>query len=302
MLKLPLVTFVVTSYNYSNFIEQTLESIKNQSYKNFEIIVVDDCSEDNSVEVIERFIQFNQDLRITLIKHDKNMGQFASMLDGLKIADGKFVSFVDSDDVLLEKYAETHMRVHLSTSVAFTCSQVAEIDENNEIHTTYSVASPQKGLAQQAKNLDELLEVDSEKVEFEQLKGKRFGGWYWSPDSSAMFRKSAIEIVLNYKTPERWRVCPDKFLFNFAHLTGGSIVIYAPLVAYRRHSSNAGGTDYVCGDTKYNNDAATRRNIKNNIKIRPDTFRFFVENKDEFVKKFGTRGFLKFIFKVIFGA
>lgn len=299
MLKLPLVTFVVTSYNYSNFIEQTLESIKNQSYKNFEIIVVDDCSSDNSVEVVERFIQFNQDLKITLIKHDKNLGQFASMLDGLKIANGKFISFVDSDDILLEKYAETHVRVHLSTSVAFTCSQIAEIDEDNEIHTTYSVSSPQTSLADEAKTLADLLKVDSEKVEFEQLGKKRFGGWYWSPDSSAMFRKSSIEIILNYRNPDRWKVCPDKFLFNFANLVGGSIIVYAPLVAYRRHKHNAGGTDYVCGNTRYNNDKTTKLNIENNLKIRPETLHFLLNNRTDFIDKFGTRGFLKMLLKIV---
>ena len=299
MLKLPLVTFVVTSFNYANFIEQTLESIKNQSYKNFEIVVVDDCSSDNSVEVIERFIRFNQDLRITLIKHDKNLGQFASMLDGLRIANGKFVSFVDSDDILLEKYAETHVRVHLSTSVAFTCSRIVEIDEDNEIHTTYSVSSPQTGLADEAKTLEDLLKVDSEKVEYEHLGKKRFGGWYWSPDSSAMFRKSSIETVLNYKNPDKWRVCPDKFLFNFANLVGGSIVIFAPLVAYRRHSNNAGGSDYVCGNTRYNSDKTTMLNIENNFKIRPETLSFLIKNRSDFIKKFGTRGFLKMLLKIV---
>ena len=67
MLKLPLVSFVVSSYNYAQYIEQTLESIKAQTYKNFEIIIVDDCSNDNSSEVIENFIQFNQDYKITFI-------------------------------------------------------------------------------------------------------------------------------------------------------------------------------------------------------------------------------------------
>ena len=72
MLKLPLVTFVVTSYNYEKYILRTLESIKAQTYKNFEIIVVDDCSNDKSREIVESFISDNQDLIITLIKHEKN--------------------------------------------------------------------------------------------------------------------------------------------------------------------------------------------------------------------------------------
>ena len=82
MLKTPLVSFVVTSYNYEKYILQTLESIKNQSYSNFEIIVVDDCSNDNSCKIIENFIADNQDLRITLIKQEINQGQLSAMQRG----------------------------------------------------------------------------------------------------------------------------------------------------------------------------------------------------------------------------
>ena len=74
MLKLPLVSFIVTSYNYEKFIEKTLESIVSQTYENIEIIVVDDASTDDSVARIEHFIQCNQNKRITLIKHQENQG------------------------------------------------------------------------------------------------------------------------------------------------------------------------------------------------------------------------------------
>ena len=143
MLKLPLISFVVTSYNYEKYILKTLESIKEQTYKNFEIIVVDDCSIDNSCKAVEEFISDNQDLRITLIKHEKNSGQLASMITGLKASSGQFISFIDSDDVLCKEYAASHIRVHLETSVAFTSCQIIEIGEEDEIHTLNSISSPQ---------------------------------------------------------------------------------------------------------------------------------------------------------------
>ena len=295
MLKMPLVSFVVTSYNYENFVIKTLESIKNQTYKNFEIIVVDDCSSDNSTDKIEEYISRNQDIRITLIKNDKNLGQLASMLIGLKAAQGQFISFIDSDDVIAEEYAEVHLRVHLSTSVAFTSAQIIEIDENDEIHTAFSVASPHKASFADAKKLEDLLKINIDNIDYKFLDKHKFGGWYWSPNSSAMFRKSVLEIFLNYKHAEKWKICPDKFLFNFADLIGGSAIIYAPLVGYRRHKQNAGGSDYVCGNVKYNSDKTTKVNICNNIKIRPEALRFLLENKKEFINKFGTRGFVKFI-------
>lgn len=266
MLKIPEISFVVTSFNYEKYITDTLESIKAQTYKNFEIIVVDDCSQDNSVQAIERFIQDNQDLKITLIKNDKNIGQMGSMIRGLKEARGQFVSFIDSDDVLLPEYAAQHIRVHLETSIAFTSCQIAEIGDENEIHTFCSNSSPH------CKNLETLFA--GEKPNYKILKHKRFGGWYWSPNSSAMYRKASIEFILNYKNAEQWKICPDKFLFNFAHLIGGSAIIYTPLVAYRRHKNNAGKSTLVTGNKRLHSDKTTKQNIKNNIKIRPETINF----------------------------
>ena len=299
MLKLPLVSFIVTSYNYGHFIEKTLDSIKNQSYKNFEIIIVDDFSCDNSVEIIEKYIQCNQDIRITFIKHETNLGQMASMLDGLKIAQGVFISFIDSDDCLNPSYAEAHLKVHLASSVAFTTSQIVEIDENDEIHTVHSSAIPDNNISTEIKSLEDLLKIDTENIKFKSVKARRFGGWYWAPNSSAMYRKSALEIIQLYKNTCSWRTCPDKFIFNLMHLIGGSILIEAPLTARRLHKNNAGQNNYVTGDKKYNNNKTSINNIQNNLKIRPETIKFLIKNKTKLTDKLGSRGFAKILFKAL---
>lgn len=285
MLKLPLISFVVTSYNYEKYILKTLESIKKQSYANFEIIVVDDCSNDNSCDIIENFIAENQDLKITLIKQTTNQGQFASMIRGLKEANGQFVSFIDSDDILFEDYAKHHIRIHLETSVAFTSCQIAEIGENEEVHTLNSISSPH------SQTLDTILA--EEKVNYKILKNKHFGGWYWSPNSSAMFRKAAIEMILEYPTPQDWRICPDKFLFNFANLIGGSAIIYTPLIGYRRHKNNAGNCSLVTGNKKLHSDQTTKVNLANNLKIKPLTIKFLWAER----KKLGIRNTILLIIK-----
>lgn len=299
MLKLPLVSFVVTSFNYEKFIQKTLESIINQTYENFEIIIVDDCSQDKSLEICEKFIACNQDKRITLIKHEENKGQLAAMLTGLKAANGQFVSFIDSDDILLPDYAKAHIKVHMVTSVAFTSSLIAEIDENDNIHTIYSVASPQKQKHFNIKNLDELFKFDVDHPDFKLLKA-HFGGWFWSPNSSAMFRKSSIELLLKYENTDKWRICPDKFLFNFAHLIGGSAIIYEPLTAHRRHCDNAGNSSYVCGNKKYNNDSVTFTNIINNINVRPETLNFILQNRKIFNNLYGKKNTVNLFLTVLF--
>lgn len=286
MLKTPLVSFIVTSYNYEKYILRTLESIKNQSYTNFEIIVVDDCSNDNSCQIVENFIADNQDLRITLIKQEINRGQLSAMQRGLKEAQGQFVSFIDSDDILFEDYAKTHVRIHLATSVAFTSCQIAEIGEDDEIHTFKSISSPHSD------SLDVLFA--GENTNYEILKNKRFGGWYWSPNSSAMFRKAAIELILDYKNTNAWRICPDKFLFNLAHLIGGSAIIFTPLIGYRRHKGNAGNCTLVTGNKRLHSDYITKINIKNNLKIKPETIKFLWQER----KILGLRNTLELILKV----
>lgn len=295
MLKLPLISFIVTSYNYEKFILKTLESIKEQSYESFEIIVVDDASSDNSTGIIEEFITENPQLHATLFVQKENQGQFAAMLKGLKEAQGQFVSFIDSDDVLHKDYAKTHLKVHMATSVALTSSQIFEIGENDEIHTIHSISSPQNN--PDIKELNELLEVDIDKVEFKILntKNAKFGGWHWAPNSSAMYRKSSIELLLNFKNTNNWKICPDKFLLNFAHLIGGSAVVYAPLVGYRRHSQNAGNCSLVTGDKRLHSDYTTSININNNIKIRPETIKFLLRIR----KQLGKRNTARLIFTVL---
>ena len=288
MLNLPLVSFVVTSFNYEKFLYKTLESIKSQTYKNFEIIIVDDASCDNSVKIAEKFIAENQDLKITLLLSQENKGQLASMLLGLKQSRGQFISFIDSDDMLTKNYAKIHIQTHLSTSVAFTSCKIIEIGENDEVHTMNSISSPECG------SIEDLFKTEN--ANFEVLKNKKFGGWYWSPNSSAMYRKSAIENLLEYRNTEKWRICPDKFIMNYAHLIGCSAIIFTPLIAYRRHKTNAGSNNFITGDKKPHSDKISVINIRNNIKIYPETIKFLCQER----KKNGLRMTLRLIAAMIF--
>lgn len=300
LLKLPLITFIVTSFNYENYVIKTLESIKNQTYENVEIIVVDDCSSDNSVAKIKEFAENNKELPIKLIEQSENKGQMAAIQAGLALAQGQFVSFVDSDDILVKDYAKTLIRVHLASSVAFVSGQLIEIGENDGIHTTYSVSSFQKEKSFELKSLEDLLKIDIDNVDYKvlTLKEAPFGGWHWSAMSANMFRKSALDLFLQYDTPENWKICPDKFLLNFCHLIGGSAVVYAPLVGYRRHLANAGCSRLVCGCKRFNNDEITKINIENNKKIRKDTLNFIKKNRKSFDAKLGKRNVSQLLWQI----
>lgn len=96
-IKEPLVSVIVPVYNVETYIDDCLNSIKQQTYKNLEIIVVEDCSTDGSREAIDFHLV---DERIKIIQHKKNGGLSAARNTGIDFATGEYMMFVDSDDIV----------------------------------------------------------------------------------------------------------------------------------------------------------------------------------------------------------
>jgi len=97
MSEYPFFSVVIPTYNRAAFIEGTLESVLGQTYRNYEIIVVDNCSTDNTDQVLERFIRAGQ---IRFIKHEQNYERARSRNTGMAAARGDFVTLLDSDDFM----------------------------------------------------------------------------------------------------------------------------------------------------------------------------------------------------------
>lgn len=96
-------SIIVPVYNVEKYLDKCLASISEQTFKEFECIVVDDGSPDNSNDIIDRYV--NKDQRFKVI-HQKNMGISAARNAGLAIAQGDYVAFVDSDDYISNEYLE----------------------------------------------------------------------------------------------------------------------------------------------------------------------------------------------------
>lgn len=95
-----LISIIIPVYKVERYLDRCIESIVNQTYKNLEIILVDDGSPDNCPEICDKWL--SKDDRIKVI-HQKNMGAGAARNNGLKIASGNFISFIDSDDYISPK-------------------------------------------------------------------------------------------------------------------------------------------------------------------------------------------------------
>jgi teichuronic acid biosynthesis glycosyltransferase TuaG len=92
-----LVSIITPSYNSEKFISETIASVQNQTYSNWEMIIVDDCSSDKTVEIIQNFM--DDDSRIHFIKLNKNSGTGIARNTALKMANGRYIAFLDSDDL-----------------------------------------------------------------------------------------------------------------------------------------------------------------------------------------------------------
>ncbi len=99
----PLVSIIVITYNSSKYVLETLESTKNQTYQNIELIVSDDCSTDNTFEICRSWIEQNKErfVRTQLVTSNKNTGIAPNCNRGLKMAQGEWVKLIAGDDILL---------------------------------------------------------------------------------------------------------------------------------------------------------------------------------------------------------
>ena len=98
----PYFSVIIPLYNKENFIENTIKSVLNQSFTDFELIVVDDCSTDRSLNIVKEII--NNKIRI--INHDLNSGLSSSRNTGITNSRGNYIAFLDADDLWKETFLE----------------------------------------------------------------------------------------------------------------------------------------------------------------------------------------------------
>ncbi len=99
-----LVSVIIPIYNVEQYLEKCLDSVINQTYKDLEIVCVNDCSSDNSLDILQEYVQF--DNRIKIINFEQNKGVSAARNAGLEMAKGEYVYFIDSDDWIDLDYIE----------------------------------------------------------------------------------------------------------------------------------------------------------------------------------------------------
>tara|TARA_R110000868_G_scaffold96857_3_gene266389 strand:+ start:1711 stop:2598 length:888 start_codon:yes stop_codon:yes gene_type:complete len=217
----PLVTVIVVSYNQSKFIVENLDSIRNQSYANIELIVADDASTDNSVLVFEKWLQENHFDAITNF-HVLNTGLSTVLNECIALANGKYIKLIAADDFLHADYISSCVKLFENAAADIVYTKAYGIDDNSTIITD-----------------DHFCGLDF--INDEELRKLLFKGNFIS-GATMMMRKSLYDKVGYYKK----EVLLEDYDLILNALNNNLIIKYLPenLLYYRRHEGNITKTKF----------------------------------------------------------
>jgi glycosyltransferase involved in cell wall biosynthesis len=206
----PFVSVVMCNYNYGRFIAEAIESVLKQTYANFELIIVDDGSTDNSKEIISLY----RDPRIRTI-FQENGGQAAAFNAGFKIARGEIITFLDSDDWWKPEKLVTVVKWHYFLEGDYAALQhCLDIWENGKI-SPYKLVLPVGDCfaeMQRTNNID-----------------------FFVPTSGLVFPRPVLEKV--FPVPDNIRIAADAYIMRTAFIFGKVYSIPEPLGFYRKHNN-----------------------------------------------------------------
>lgn len=125
------VSIITPTYNSERYITDTITSVLNQSYVNWEMIIVDDCSVDRTREIVNQFIL--KDSRIKMITLEKNSGAAIARNKALEISVGRFVAYLDADDIWFPQKLESQIQFMLQKNIGFSCVSYEVIDDDGNL-------------------------------------------------------------------------------------------------------------------------------------------------------------------------
>ena len=197
----PLVSVIMPSYNSKKYIKKAIDSVLEQTYSNFELIIVDGNSTDGTLDILDEYKK--QDRRIKVIQ-DEGRGIGAALQLGCQIASGKFIARMDSDDIAINTRFEKQLKIfHSIPNLILVASPVIYINEDDSI-VGYSFPYTNKRIIQ-------------EKV-------------YLIAHSTVMMKKDAYVKAGGYQPLLR---AEDYFLWNRMRLMGEFYIFKEPLIKYR---------------------------------------------------------------------
>lgn len=122
-----LVSIITPAWNSEKYIEKTIKSVLRQTYTDWEMIIVDDCSTDRTTEIVERFAE--QYPRIKLVKQVENGGAAKARNAALQLAQGRYIAYLDADDIWKDEKLEKQIAFMSAEGCAFSCTSYEVIND-----------------------------------------------------------------------------------------------------------------------------------------------------------------------------
>lgn len=225
----PLVSVIIPNYNHAPYLLERIDSVLGQTYQNFELIILDDCSTDNSHEVIEKYR--NNSHVSYIVYNEFNSGQiFSQWHKGMELAKGDLIWIAESDDKCKPDFLETlvHAIGKNADNVVAFCDSIIFDDNGNE--------NPEKNFWQ---------------IEEGNYKGTEFISNYLSRGgaianaSSAIFKKdTALNLPKNYMD---FKGAGDRFFWTLMAEKGGVVYVDKKMNYFRSHPNNSTKRNYATG-------------------------------------------------------
>ena len=213
----PTLSVTVLNYNYAHYLPQCLDSILSQTWKDFELILINDRSTDNSLEVIQPYLA---DSRIKFVNHEENKGFVASLIEGSSLSRGKYMTVISADDYCVSPNAFSILLEPLEAddSVVLSYSAFGLYDANSKCT---DIARPHQHSFVRS-GLEEFTDLVEAK--------------YFILHSGTIIRTSAYYAAGGYDTSLRYSV--DTILFLLLCAQGKFAYSENELYGYRMHGTN----------------------------------------------------------------
>jgi glycosyltransferase involved in cell wall biosynthesis len=224
-----LVSIVVASYNHAGYLTQRMDSLVAQTYPNIEILVIDDCSPDNSVEILERYAS---NPRVTLIRREKNGGWVAVSNQGIEMARGEYILFANCDDdcspTVIERLVEA---ISASPTIGIAFCKSWMVDENDQ------VLGNDYEIRERAFQLKCVKDAFIERGEMQRF---LLYSCVIPNLSAALIRRNCFKVSGNFS--KNYRVCSDWDLFFRIADNFDFCYVAEPLNRFRQHASTVRST------------------------------------------------------------
>lgn len=217
----PLISIIIPVYKVENYLDRCLKSVVNQTYRNLEIILVDDGSPDRCPEMCDSWAE--KDNRIKVI-HKKNAGVSAARNDGIDVAHGEFIGFVDSDDVIHPSMYEEMVNYLVSQECDLVSCGYSDFSEDNDVKLNIEIDIYSKVL---------LTRDEAMRLSFEKDRKEDFIKAVWTLLIRAEIAKS-VKFDCSLTNGE-----DTKYSFEALMKTKQVGMLYAPLYNYYKNENGA---------------------------------------------------------------